>query len=140
MHPLGEQVRIEFSASTAVGSSTLQLVSANGSTRPLAAWERLLIFNLSGFSVSSAGQVDVYTGKTSTSTAPQAELILTYSQAGYLSAFPEGFPCALGLVPKIVAPSTGQVNLTGTGGIVGQTQPGRPNWQANLTAGITIQP
>lgn len=142
MRPRGELVAINFNASTAVGSSTLTLYDANGNVRPLAAYERLVIFNLTGFAAAGAGQVDVYAPSTSTaSTAAAGTFLLSYIQAGYVSAFPEGRPCELGVLPKVTAPSTGTVTVTGTGGIVqDKTQGVRPNWRESLNGGFAIQP
>lgn len=117
----GEQVRIEFSSLDATTAAALSLFDSEGVARPLAANERLIIHNLV-VSPNNTATFYIFDDKNGNGTVDAGERLFSKSSAS-TSVVPvlygnEGLPCGKGRVPKVIAATAIQVEVTGIGSIV----------------------
>lgn len=129
----GDYVAIEFSSADTSVASLVTLKDANSVTRVLASNERLLISSFNIDVSSAAGLVTFFNDKNSNGTVEAGERIAEFQDCdARFSGGPEGYACPIGITPKVIAVTAGQVSLNGEGRIViGQSQGLRPNWQSS---------
>lgn len=137
---LGEYVAIEFSSTDASTAAAVTLKDADGKTRTLQSFERLLIGQLTGVVAESATDPStnvealLFDDADGDGVVDPGELIVAFTgNTGRFDGGHEGYSCGVGRTPKVLTSDAVDVAITGVGSIVnGTTEGHRPSWREAL--------
>lgn len=143
MQKSGDYVAIEFHSTDASSAAAITIKDANGVTRTLAANERLLIDSLEGNAVLAASDpstditITLFGDYNANSSVDVGERIWVFQGSAVFDGGVEGYSVRTGFTPKVIASTSGLVDINGVGRIViGQTQGLRPTWKESLIGGL----
>lgn len=129
----GTPVKLTFSSADASGIAAMALVDSNGVAVTLGVNERLLIDSFNGFSaLTGSNRAEIFEDDDAGSDVDAVEIIASFGIGNFGAGFAgDGYPVKKGLLPKVKATASGQIDITGTGRIViDHSGDQRPSWQA----------
>lgn len=128
----GEDVKLSLVSSDASGGAPLVISDANGLTRTLQVYERLVLDSIVA-DISGTITVDL-TDPGSGVTNPEL-MQLSATSSGWATGG-EGMNLSTGSTPVATASTSGAIVITGTARVINaKTQGVHPSWQALLTPG-----